>query len=742
MPGEQKETARAVYNKQTEFGCFMSLGSSIYLPEPVQAVCLFCLKQLPALLNNLFENADDVLFELADKAGSNIEQTLYFDSMRELRIKREDIEIIVQDHIRSAFSHMAADSDAMVGASVIVGELSLLQHEVVEEDVAIRSMVSKVENRYLEPLDHLTRRLNDLLSARQELTTHANPVGGHQLCEAFREGCKELDLDIRVKLVLYKLFDKHVLGDLDSLYSGANKILVKAGILPKIRSELLGASNTQRQTGPKTFSKHHYQPAGDSQENPRDEMFEMLRELLAVKQSNTSAHSGVFVPEQNGFALAREDLLTLLSQLQKDEKTGIQQVQSSVPVAAGQPDLAGIVAQRVLKLEGKARTVASLDRDIINLVSMLFEFVLEDAQLSAPIKVLLARLQIPMLKVALLDNAFFSQKKHPARRLLNELAHAAMGWSEVTESKKDPLFRKITEITEQITNEFENNPQFFQLLLDDFMAFSETEHRRAVLIEKRTREAEEGLGKIQQARAQVSDIINSRTVGRELPEMALQLIQDGWSNYLFYLLVREGKDSDAWNDAVKTLDDLIWSVQPKSSAGEQKKLLQMMPALLAKLRAGLDVVSFSTLRMREIFKSLELFHKQNLRSSHGLNTSTTPKVAAVDRDVVVNPLQVEKEDSVFDDNHYLELADQMRAGAWVEFISKDAPTSRAKLAGVIKSTGKYIFVNRLGLKVAEKSRFSLAVALRDGGIKLLEDGLLFDSALESVIVQLRRDKED
>jgi len=740
--GEQRDTGRAAYSKQTEFGCFMSLRSSIYLPEPVQAVCLFCLKQLLVLLNSLFENADDALFELADTADSNIEQTLYFDSMRELRIKREDMEIVVQDHIRSAFSHMATDSDAMAGGAVIVGEPPLPQHEAVEADVAICSMVSKVKSCYSEPLDHLTRRLNDLLSAQQELTIHANPVGGHQLCEAFREGCKELDLDIRVKLVLYKLFDKHVLGDLDSLYSGANKILVKAGILPEIRSESLGASNVQRQTGPKTFSRHSYQPEGDSQENSRDEMFEMLRELLAVKQRNASAHSGVFVPEQDDFALAREDLLTLLSQLQEDGKTGVQQVKSSVSVAAGQPELVDIVTQRVLKLEGKASTVASLDRDIINLASMLFEFILEDEQLSAPMKVLLARLHIPMVKVALLDNAFFSQKKHPARRLLNELARAAMGWSEVTESKKDPLFRKITEITEQITNEFENNPQFFQLLLDNFMAFSEAEHRRAALIEKRTREAEEGLGKIQRARVQVSEVINSRAVGRELPEVALQLMQDGWRNYLFYLLVREGKGSNAWVEAIKTLDDLIWSVQPKSSAQEQKKLLQMMPALLAQLREGLGAVSFDTLRMREIFKSLELFHKQSLRSSYELNISVTTKVAAVDRDVVVNPLQVEREDIVFDDNHYLELVDQMRAGAWVEFINKDAPISRAKLAGVIKSTGKYIFVNRLGLKVAEESRFSLAVALREGGVKRLEDGLLFDSALESVIVQLRRDKED
>jgi hypothetical protein len=67
---------------------------------------------------------------------------------------------------------------------------------------------------------------------------------------------------------------------------------------------------------------------------------------------------------------------------------------------------------------------------VINLIAMVFECILEDRNVPDSLKALIARLQIPMLKVAVLDKSFFSRTSHPARRLLNEIAEAAMGWGD------------------------------------------------------------------------------------------------------------------------------------------------------------------------------------------------------------------------------------------------------------------------------------------------------------------------
>ena len=82
--------------------------------------------------------------------------------------------------------------------------------------------------------------------------------------------------------------------------------------------------------------------------------------------------------------------------------------------------------------------------------------------------------------------------------------------------------------------------------------------------------------------------------------------------------------------------------------------------------------------------------------------------------------------------------DQLRPGCWVEFQEDEENTLRCKLAAIIQATGKYIFVNRTGMKVLEHTRTSLALQFRPGAVRKLDDTLLFDRALASVIGNLRR----
>jgi hypothetical protein len=82
--------------------------------------------------------------------------------------------------------------------------------------------------------------------------------------------------------------------------------------------------------------------------------------------------------------------------------------------------------------------------------------------------------------------------------------------------------------------------------------------------------------------------------------------------------------------------------------------------------------------------------------------------------------------------------DQLGVGSWVEIQEDEEHKLRCKLAAIIKPTGKYVFVNRTGMKVLEKTRMGLAVEFRRNAVRLLDDALLFDRALESVIGNLRR----
>jgi hypothetical protein len=87
-------------------------------------------------------------------------------------------------------------------------------------------------------------------------------------------------------------------------------------------------------------------------------------------------------------------------------------------------------------------------------------------------------------------------------------------------------------------------------------------------------------------------------------------------------------------------------------------------------------------------------------------------------------------------NGFLNQVDHLSIGTWFE-ITKEETRDRCKLAAHIKAIDKYIFVNRSGIKVMERDKNEFAKLLSSGELQILNDGLLFDRALESVIGSLR-----
>lgn len=737
------------------------------LPEPLKRVRELAKSRLAIIFGNMFDSADDALFELADKATSNIDQTMYFDSMRQVRIQRQGMEAAFMQKVQDSFRHLYLPEEREPSISGEAEQemetLALVQDDELEESVAIRGMVSKVKNRCDEPLKALTQRIDHLVRAKA-VTEINNPIGPQRLCEAFRHASELLELDIRAKLVVYKLFERYVLGVIGELYEEANKLLIEKGVLPKIVPAAVGkAAKAGRGTPAANRAAPQAAAAPAVEEGEDSEIFDFLRGLLSEHQVPGGSGPALPVVEQ-GPALEHSDLVQMLSTIQHQNH----EVNNLVSFPNQQIDVRKAL-YNLLEQSGAAqenRAIGKVDDDVINLVSMLFEFILDDHNLATPMKALLARLQIPLLKVAVLDKTFFSRGGHPARKLLNELATAAVGWSETADLARDKLYGKVNSVVAQVLDDFVDDVSIFQGLLDDFTDFVAEERRRAELIEQRTRDAEEGLGKTQYARAMVGEILNQKAQGVNLPSVVVELLREGWSNYMFLVHVKEGVESQAWQEALATVDDLIWSVQSLPDKAYTEQLLKLIPSLLQRLRKGLTGISFSKSKMRELFKKLEVIHLGCLKgpvtapepgdtavghpaAAQDVETPMEGPAEQVRADAISSPVIIEaselaadEQESGADDaeDEYYQRVDALSSGTWVEMV-KDEKKQRAKLVAVIRATGKYIFVNRVGMKVAEKTRSGLAQEMREGVLNILDDSLLFDRALESVIGHLREMKD-
>jgi len=240
---------------------------------------------------------------------------------------------------------------------------------------------------------------------------------------------------------------------------------------------------------------------------------------------------------------------------------------------------------------GADRQTSVQSRDMtIDIVAMLFDYILDDRNIPAPMRALLGRLQIPLVKVAMLEREFFSRKSHPARQLLNALAATAMGW-DAQQGHEDPSYRKVETIVQTIVNEFETDTSLFKTLLDDLETFQDAEQQRAGIRAGHSVKVMQGQERLDAAKSTTMQEIEPRISNQKNLEFVGEFITTHWKNLLFVTCARQGKDSDTWKQVVSTMDDLIWSVKPKNTDQERQRLVAMQPKLLNNLREGMERLS-------------------------------------------------------------------------------------------------------------------------------------------------------
>jgi len=465
-------------------------------------------------------------------------------------------------------------------------------------------------------------------------------------------------------------------------------------------------------------------------------------------------------------------------------------LQQQAGMASGRIDVQGLLLD-ALTSAGQSVDIRQADTDVINLVNLLFDYILEDSSLAAPMKAQISRLQIPLLKVALADKTFFSHGGHPARRLLNEMASLALGWQE-SDTGGGPLLKQITASVDQVLEGYESDGSIFTDLLTDLVSFSKKEARRAAILEQRIVDAESGKAKSENARNEVQLALKQVLGNKTLPSSVLTLLNEAWSNVLLLVLLKQGDQSPAWKEGLETAGDIVWSVSGLSSSEDRSRLIAVLPNLLKRIRLGLESISYNPFEMQNLLQSLEKLHlaQLSLKPAPAAAKVEKPKpqpevgaapqapmaraqldeldrnnsdkkepqvklaanAAAIAPEVYKKveltptpesadkPADVESVLERGEDDYYLTQVDRLTQGAWFEMVDASKQAFRCRLAAIIKKPGKYIFVNRSGSKVAEMSRQSLAQALEEGSLNQLDDGMLFDRALESVIGSLRTER--
>ncbi|RDS84559.1 DUF1631 domain-containing protein [Dyella monticola] len=725
-------------------------------------------RRLQQYVGNMFEHVDDALFDLAEKAENNAAQMHYFDGMREVRKRRPVIERGFLAQVSRELNDFASGTRSSAGSSgtstPVPGsvELSLVADNELEESLALTSMIGKNETRLSRELFAVNQRLS-VICGGTRIEDATNPVGPALLAQAFRQAMRELSADMRVKLIIYKLFDRYVMASLEELYQETNAELMRAGVLPQLRHEVV--RNTSGGTGTAAGSAAASAvdvsaplPTDDSEASA--ELLQTLRTLFSARRAHPtvplSAMTAGPLPTAN-------ELIGALSVLQSQ---AAMVPMAPVPAAATMSTLD--IAEQVLHLKEQLFTqlgslrgqrpgqIATIDEDTIDLVGMLFEFILEDRNLPPQMQVLLARLQIPYLKAAILDRKLFAHRQHPARRLLDGLADAAKSWSE--ESDRDGrLHDTIKAIVERLLQEFDDDMTIFDRLSAELQQFQETNRRRAELAEQRVAESTRGREKLEQARRRAAREILNRLGDHSVPPLVHGVLSRAWANYLVLTILRKGEESNEFREALRFVDAFIASTKPARTPEARRELLQLLPGIERALRKGLANVAFQDADIEKLLAQLHIYYRQQLGEAppapeqaqlvdaapaplpipESIQPLTETIADLEDEAAHAEPAEEAMPADVRDE---LERVKALRPGTWLEFSSEEGHFERAKLSWVSPMSGRYLFVNRRGLKVADYSPYELAVVMAEARARVLASNALFDRAMDAIVDRLSHEE--
>ncbi|MEW5881411.1 MAG: DUF1631 family protein [Pseudomonadota bacterium] len=467
--------------------------------------------------------------------------------------------------------------------------------------------------------------------------------------------------------------------------------------------------------------------------------------------------------------LIEPGLLNALNEIQKLGAIAMSAVQMGRPA----PDAAINVAE----LRGKLTETASkqVDKLTIEIVGLLFDRINQDKHVPDEVKHLLQRLQFPLIKVALTDPELFVSPQHPARLLLDRIASTSIGWTSAGEDNQrylaevQKVVHAVLAATDDGLGAFEKSLAAFEQYLAEEKTRDDDPVARAkrALAEAESREVMAINATIQ---------VRSAFDGVQIESYLRDFLLETWVRVLVAASLREKDKPGQVQRYLRIVPDLVWSVQPKINPDDRKRLVSVIPPVLATLREGVMLIDWPQPKMQEFFSKLMNSHAQAVKAlelAHGspgaafepstlsikldgIRFDAEPQPADgaaplhVSDDVVrhviakehapVNHLTLPPDAAATvhgpDDAQVDEIIARWKRGDWFNLRVGDV-TERVRLRWVSPRKTLYLFTPADGRQAHSLSPETLRGYLRSGRMQPVESVPLFDRAVHAVMQDLQ-----
>jgi hypothetical protein len=376
-----------------------------------------------------------------------------------------------------------------------------------------------------------------------------------------------------------------------------------------------------------------------------------------------------------------------------------------------------------IKEQAPAGSLTRADEGTIDLLSAVFESVFRDESISPEIRNLIRFLQIPVLKAALVDKNFFFQEAHPARRMIDLLSR--MGW-ENRKDPDDPLYKAMQRSVERVSEDHEEEMTVFTEAVNELEASIKAEEAAAAAAMAEPIAKALKQEKMSVAAKSAKDAVALRIGTGEVVAIVEAFLENKWVSVLTIAYSVDAEKPGAVNNATQTMDDLIWSVRPKITQDERKKLIGKLPTLLSTLNKWLDVIKWQDADRLQFFAELAECHASIVRAPIEMSPERQVELAmevakkdAERRMQLQAVAEVKAEEAPPPDDDAAIEVDSLARGMWLEFDQADGSQRKVKLAWISPLKTLYIFSTTGRQEAFSITGEAMAEQFRKGTVRLI-----------------------
>jgi hypothetical protein len=288
----------------------------------------------------------------------------------------------------------------------------------------------------------------------------------------------------------------------------------------------------------------------------------------------------------------------------------------------------------------RAALVASasepIDRQVIELVTRLFESLLADSQLPTPFRPIFARMQIAVLRVALAETAVLDSYEHPVWNLLDRIGEASLGYSRLEDPRLSAFLAFATAVAEEMAGASAPDTALFRRGLNRIDVFLSEQLQGQLKAAQASVDALQLAERREILQQHLTQRLTDQMVAVRTSPAIRRFITGTWAKVIAENMLRHGEQSEATMSDLKTVDDLLWSLKIPDHPQSRQRLLQLLPALLQRLRVGMELVALPVPEQQGVLNELMAIHTEALRpGTRGTGSLTPEEIVQRMRDEVV-----------------------------------------------------------------------------------------------------------